>query len=344
MSISQSASRCIQLLETQAATTSAQLRQELENTNVRFKIWAGNVGAFAPGNASIDYRLRDESEVLDILLVLLDRLRELLERAILPSFEEAQSENECDSIIVEHQSDSSDSSSTLSVDAEESNTSLEATQDPMTKANAIVDDLYHLSAILNKSASSNENSQVKAFVAKEVDMAEQEEQRKFASYVRYMIENHHFPKAPKALTERLVSTITFRHMMLLLRQHHHAELSQDIVPTRVSDSPAHVQTGVTNALGGAHKSKPKDKRVTSTIQGTGGHMSKANASSLDAAGLANYAEPVPSSGIATTNGARRQMLDVPSLSDNVDEGTQNVLCPYCFRRVSKDDMKEPRWT
>jgi hypothetical protein len=271
-------------------------------------------------------------------------LEELLEKAIPPSFEKAQSENEYDSITVEHLSDSSDSSSTLSFDAEGSNNSLEATQDPMTKANAIVDDLYHLSAVLNKSASSNGNSRVKAFVAKELGVAEQEERRKFASYVRDMIENHHFPKAPKALTERLVSTITFRHMMILHRQCHHAELSQDTIPTRVSDSPAHVQTGVTNALGGTHKSEPKDKIVTSSILGTGGRISGANESSLDAAGLANYAEPVASLCIATTNAARRQMLDVTFLPDNVDEGTQKALCPYCFRRVSKDDTKEPRWT
>jgi len=42
----------------------------------RFKIWAGNIGAFAEGHASLDYRLRDnlstQKFMLDFLVALTD--------------------------------------------------------------------------------------------------------------------------------------------------------------------------------------------------------------------------------------------------------------------------------
>lgn len=352
MSISQSASRCIQLLETQPDTISAQLQQDLENTLVRFKIWAGNVGVFGLGTASIDYRLRNKSEVLGVLLVLLDRLRELLEKAILQldeeeiiENEEERPENEDGSIILKHRSDSSDSSdssSMLSFDAEESSNSLEVTQDTMTKANAIVSELYHLSSILETPVDSDDILGVKSLVTKELDMVEREEQRKFASDIRFIIQDHHSPKAPKALIERLVSTIIFRNMMIIRRQRHHAELARD--PTRVSELPAHVLASMTNTPGGAHIPMKKNEGVVSSIQGTDVHASGANTSFLDAGGLANYAELVALPGITSPNAARRRLLEVPLLSDNVDERTQNVLCPYCFRSIDKYDTNEPRWT
>ncbi|KAF2198217.1 hypothetical protein GQ43DRAFT_170342 [Delitschia confertaspora ATCC 74209] len=151
MSISKSASRCVQLLDIKAAPINLQLRPELENTLVRFKIWAGNIGVFAPGNASIDYRLRNDEDVSDILRVLLDRLRELLERAIRPPLEEEPVDD--DDEIIDLRSNSSGSSSSISFDVNESDDTPASTQDRMTKANEILDDLYRLSAVLKKPAS-----------------------------------------------------------------------------------------------------------------------------------------------------------------------------------------------
>jgi hypothetical protein len=50
-----------------------------EEQYVRFKIWAGNIGAFAEGHASLDYRLRDNLSthkfMLDFLVTLADFIR-----------------------------------------------------------------------------------------------------------------------------------------------------------------------------------------------------------------------------------------------------------------------------
>lgn len=45
-----------------------------EEQQARFRLWAANLGVFAKGQASIDHRLRDSSELQDLVLQLLDAL------------------------------------------------------------------------------------------------------------------------------------------------------------------------------------------------------------------------------------------------------------------------------
>lgn len=46
-----------------------------EDQMARFKIWATNLGVFASGHASIEHRLRDNSEIYNLILQLLLTLR-----------------------------------------------------------------------------------------------------------------------------------------------------------------------------------------------------------------------------------------------------------------------------
>ncbi len=50
-------------------------RDSVEDQLVRFKLWAANIGAFAGSHTSLDYRLRDSSDIRDIILQLLQVLR-----------------------------------------------------------------------------------------------------------------------------------------------------------------------------------------------------------------------------------------------------------------------------
>lgn len=79
MSISNVAWQCTQLLTRAQSdpTSSPNLRQELENILVRLKIWAGNVGIFAPENASIDYRLRYDPDIAEVLTSMLTSLKRI---------------------------------------------------------------------------------------------------------------------------------------------------------------------------------------------------------------------------------------------------------------------------
>ncbi len=50
-------------------------RDSVEDQLVRFKLWAANIGAFAGSHTSLDYRLRDSSDIRDMILQLLQVLR-----------------------------------------------------------------------------------------------------------------------------------------------------------------------------------------------------------------------------------------------------------------------------
>jgi hypothetical protein len=46
----------------------------------RFRMWAGNIGVFAEGHASLDYRLRDLEDVQKLMSGFLFTLKDLIER------------------------------------------------------------------------------------------------------------------------------------------------------------------------------------------------------------------------------------------------------------------------
>ena len=51
-----------------------------EDQLARFKIWSASLGVFESGHASIDYRLRDHPDVLNLVTQQLDVLRVNLEK------------------------------------------------------------------------------------------------------------------------------------------------------------------------------------------------------------------------------------------------------------------------
>lgn len=61
-------------------TYEEQLSQEAANDFFgRFNIWAGNIGAGRPGHASLDYRLREVSEIRDEVVHILQYLAKALQ-------------------------------------------------------------------------------------------------------------------------------------------------------------------------------------------------------------------------------------------------------------------------
>jgi hypothetical protein len=55
-----------------------------EDQLARFKIWIANLGVFENGHASIDYRLRDHPDVLNLITQQLDVLKINLEKRTYP--------------------------------------------------------------------------------------------------------------------------------------------------------------------------------------------------------------------------------------------------------------------
>ena len=78
-SIAESSSRCFTSFNQdirQSASVHPREYSLIENELVRFSIWTSSIGAFAPGRASVDHRLREVPEVRDVVIGLLNSLNE----------------------------------------------------------------------------------------------------------------------------------------------------------------------------------------------------------------------------------------------------------------------------
>ncbi|KAF4539972.1 Tetratricopeptide-like helical protein [Lasiodiplodia theobromae] len=53
---------------------------DMDDQLARFNIWASNIGVFASGHASLDYRLRDSPEAKTLMIQLLEGLQWFLKR------------------------------------------------------------------------------------------------------------------------------------------------------------------------------------------------------------------------------------------------------------------------
>lgn len=57
---------------------------DVDDQLARFNIWASNIGVFASGHASLDYRLRDSPEAKSLMIQLLEGLQRFLMRGASP--------------------------------------------------------------------------------------------------------------------------------------------------------------------------------------------------------------------------------------------------------------------
>ncbi|KAK4139976.1 uncharacterized protein C8A04DRAFT_32547, partial [Dichotomopilus funicola] len=159
--------QCSQLLD--AAVQSRPQRKldpdllvELSNLLTRLRIWAGYVGASAPGQASIDHRLCDDADLTELLTSLFLALKRDIESTINPPLCE---EEDIGSGAEERASFDSSSYSSTTSSLELDSDAEEATQVSnrashgyyVQRAANITDRLYRLSASLKKPASSSEN-------------------------------------------------------------------------------------------------------------------------------------------------------------------------------------------
>ncbi|RPA81003.1 hypothetical protein BJ508DRAFT_118081 [Ascobolus immersus RN42] len=238
------------------------LQSALEDLRIRFLSWGGNVGAFAPGNASIDYRLREDPDIEELLGSLLVQLNDDLRKALAPALESVLEEDEDDMesddeereygrgmcsqsndgmaavITNDNISDihSSSSSSVMSGSTDTCGSS--SCSDGLNNGKAgtghgyalvkrmekAVGKLHQLSAVLRKTVSVNEDARIRAFIERRRDK-DDKEQADLQTHARWYL-GHCFPNMDQFLKDRLVDTIVFRRMMLLYRERHHRKLQQ----------------------------------------------------------------------------------------------------------------------
>lgn len=326
------------------------LRSELENELGRFKIWAGNLGVFAPGRASADYRLRDDADVREVLIQMLNRLRQSTKQAmdppvILEEEEEPEDDNTSgkssdDSMTISLDEDSDAGSKTEDIPDSQS-------ADVVAKALTTIKDtitrLYRLSTIIKKPSSSNENIKVANFMAKE---EESEELKEFQNSVRWQI-HFRLPDASPALLNRLADAAVFRRKKLEYRERHKEKLKQGVEHSFSLDLvvPLLPKDGVARPLGVERRAAPSPRRQAGSASGSLSTMqySATEASSVNRLKFASYPKSVALSGITKSAVARREQLDIPAPPSKAEGESKEAVCPYCFRIVDKEDMVQARW-
>ncbi|KAJ0115201.1 hypothetical protein J7T55_001611 [Diaporthe amygdali] len=360
MSVSNEVRECVQILTPAQTdkTLNSNLRLELANILFRLKIWAGNVGVFASENASLDNRLRDDPDLVQVLFSMTAKLKQSLFKAVHPPLLEETDDkvNEVGRGGDTGPISSGSSSASLSLDSSAensgSNDGVEG-QDPsaifVKEANNVIDRLYRLATVFRKPVSSSEDAKVRELIKKLKERGQTEELEDIQDHAWSHIKTH-FPQAPEFLINRLVAAVVFRRMKIRYRQRHQSKLNHGLEWAFAAAMLDEEDTGTPAAGAGLLNQTSGKRHDRSSVRGKGRAQpmlhsvafSKTNASSVNRAKFADYAKSTALSRITKAAVVRRQRLDVPP-PPNLD-GQDQAQCPYCSRLVRQEEMKEPRWT
>ncbi|KAI9788770.1 MAG: hypothetical protein M1816_006551 [Peltula sp. TS41687] len=351
MSIFQVARQCAIRLGRGRPTgpSDAQVRISLENQLGRLKIWAGNLGVFAPGTASADYRLRNDEEIREIMVQMLTRLKKYIDQAMDPQMPELEEDD--GSQDAASSSGSSSSSPSLRLDDDDSSPDGSATVDlleapsrnPLGEIDDIITRLYRLSAIIRRPNSSNESVRVAKYIEKGTHGQDLED---FESHVRWQV-GFRNPETPQRLLDRLVSAVVARKKRLLYRERHQEKLNQGVDDYFASDLPVPTTSQLINgAVKGVSHLKTTSLRKAAILRRSSqtGPYSVTDASTVNPLRLASYPKSVALSGVTRSAVARREQLDIPPPPRLETSETTEIVCPYCFKVVDKEETKHPRWT
>lgn len=359
MSVSNAVFECVQILTPAQnnKTLNSNLRLELANILVRLKIWAGNVGVFAPDNASVDYRLRDDPDLVEVVFSMSRRLKQSLLNAVNPPLLEESDDEEKEVVHGRGDDSVASGSSSASLDLD-SNVEESDSDDDLEKlgpsaifieeANQVINRLYRLATVFRKPQSSSENAKVQGFIKKLFERGDVEELEDVEDHARSHIKAH-FPQAPDFLVRRLVEAVVFRRMKIRYRQRHQAKLNQGLETAfaglelgqydKSNTTPATGLTRSSHVSGKHNGGKGKDHSPSKPRSSV---FSATNASSINRARFADYPRSTALSGVTKAAVGRRQQLDVPPPPNN--DGQEKIECPYCLRMVNQEEMTQPRWT
>ncbi|KAK0122810.1 hypothetical protein ONS96_009843 [Cadophora gregata f. sp. sojae] len=208
-----------------------------EEQLARFSIWAANIGIFADGHASLDYRLRDSWEAKKLMLDLLGSLKNYLRRAtdtvrdsddadglLNPSARSQETINtgsqqilSASSILTSsYQASVTDDSISISVDQDRT-----PFEQRLHGVEQTIDRLYRLSVAIRKPSIINQNTKAATFLIR--DEEGNDVSRQFEEFALAWI-THTFQEASVFLRERLARSITLRRRRFMFRQHHQKKL------------------------------------------------------------------------------------------------------------------------
>ncbi|KAF5576616.1 transcription factor Cys6 [Fusarium pseudoanthophilum] len=285
----------------------------LENENVRFKMWAGNLGAHQSGPTSLDHRLREAPHIQEQVLYLLRDILESLDdiRVLMPPKEPPKDSTDIEDKpeYVPEGTDSEDSFTDSDLDEDE-HTSKTILLTLCTDIAEAIDCLLRLSLAIANPAPHERFRKLGAGPDEDISFYE-------AHDVRYVQDK--FPNISQSLAAILGKFITRRRQFFKYRESHHAKLAAgldqetqkdtsrtEVVPNTVASSlPEHFkESGVID----------EDNRSDMAMSETS-YATSAGYLMLEDGEM----KPAPP-------------LKVPPRPPEADKGV--FECPFCYRIIS----------
>ncbi|KAH7043808.1 hypothetical protein B0J12DRAFT_578419 [Macrophomina phaseolina] len=298
----------------------------------RFKVWAGNLGVFAWGHSSADWRLRHEPDIIEIIVKLLRRLQSNLKSVSKlddqPNILDDLRSSDLDS------SYSSDSSLGISDDVGSEDDAQEHRGEAprqgrfLSNINETITHLYKITTVIKKPRSAKEYDRIIAWSRK--DGAHVEDQlQDLNSHLKWLF-GRKYPRLQRlpAVENRIIQSVLLKRKMFLYRASHRTKLARG---THEIFHP--VQS--TPTLQDTVKPKLKSDKTFEEIPSTGRKgKGKAvtfvgtEASSVNRKGISNYAKSRILPAISPSMKASLDNLDVPS-APRPEQGAMEAFCVYC---------------
>ncbi|KAF5568402.1 transcription factor Cys6 [Fusarium phyllophilum] len=292
-----------------------ELLPTLENENIRFKMWAGNLGAHQSGPASLDHRLREAPHIQEQVIYLLRDISESLEDTIVfipqrePPKGSADIEDKPECLPEGSDSDSEDSFTDSDLDDENIS--------PHTKLSTLctdiaeaIDCLLRLSLAIANPAPHERFRKLGAGPDEDISFYE-------AHDIRYVQDK--FPKISQDLPDVLGKFITRRRQFFKYRESHHAKLAAGL------DQETQKDTGRTEIVPNTVASSlPEHFKGSGVIdEDNRSDMAMSETSYATSAGYLMLEDgeikPAPP-------------LKVPPRPPEADKGV--FECPFCYRMIS----------
>ncbi|KAH7380831.1 hypothetical protein BKA64DRAFT_630742 [Cadophora sp. MPI-SDFR-AT-0126] len=333
-----------------------------EEQLARFSIWAANIGMFANGHASLDYRLRDSWEAKKLMLDLLGSLKNYIRRATdtvrLPDGDEGSLTTSTSSeetistgshqipsassiLTSSYQGSTTDDSVSISVDQDRT-----PFEQRLHGIEQTIDRLYRLSVAIRRPSIINQNAKAANFVIRDEDG--NDVSRQFEEFALAFV-THTFQEAPVLLRERLAKSITLRRRRFMFRQHHQKKLGIKAVlvpPSPLEKSPRSAIDAESTVVA---------KTVVETPTQKAEHKQKdflkpALASQTSASKVSrkfkaeDVFEPSPSRAPTVFSGAFTQQgtIQIPD-PPKPAAGSKEFECPYCCMMLPMKEAMRSNW-
>ncbi|KAF2502331.1 hypothetical protein BU16DRAFT_612008 [Lophium mytilinum] len=349
------------LLSEDAPHEKAALISALDDQHGRFNIWAGNIGVFAAGHASLDHRLREEHQPKLLVKGLLDGLQDHLQRAtyIHQSAYGASDDHEEDpaeasgyfddtTSVSSHsvssaapQSYYSASASDLDSESDTKSETLPPFEERLRSVEQVVDRLFRFTTAIRKPSQATQNLKADIRVIK--DEAGNDFSPNFGLFARSFVK-HRFPDADAALLDRISKAMLLRRRRFIFRRRHQSKLgSKGLTPTVSKIIPLWGASQVSrNTLVPAAQpasstvSKLTVKPDRSTISGT---TASAFPRAFRADSVLAPSTKAPSTVFAGPHTDAVQVPPPPKLLPSSKE----FECPYCCMILPVKESTPTRW-